>query len=259
MKKICLFFLMISCVTVSYSQNAKDGKMPVTTKSEAALKLFNEARRAFQDVNLKECNTLLLKAKKDDPDFFMADAYLALSCFSNNDLAGFKEYGSAAVNNKAKINEGEQLYKEMINKLLQDQKADLTEITGKLVALYPKDQQAYYSLIIAQMNKNDYQGALNTISEAMKIADYKPVIYNLYGYAYLGLNRMEDAKKAFDKYMELAPEVANAYDSMGDYYFQMKDYKKAAEYFSKSAAKGLEMSKSKEKKARHMADSLGLK
>jgi len=250
---------MISCVGVLYSQNAKDGKMPITTKSEAALKLFNEALRAFQDVNLKECNILLLKAKKEDPGFFMADVYLALSCFSKNDMAGFKEFGTAAVNNKSKINDGEKLYKEMINKLMQDKKADLRETTGKLVALYPRDQQAYYSLALAQMDNNDYQNALNTVSKAMEIADYKPVIYNLYGYVYMGLKRMEDAKKAFDKYIELAPQVANAYDSMGDYYFQMKDYKKAAEYFSKSAAKGLEMSKTKEQKARHLADSLGQK
>lgn len=250
---------MISCVTVLYSQNAKDGKMPITTKSEAALKLYNEARRAFQDVNLKECNSLLMKAKKEDPGFFMADAYLALSCLAGNDNAGFKEYASAAVNNKSKINEGEELYKEMLKKLLQNQKADLSEPTKKLIALYPKDQEVYYHLILSQMNNNDYQGALNTTSEAMKIADYKPVIYNLYGYVYMGLNRMEDAKKAFDKYIELAPGVANAYDSMGDYYFQMKDYKKAAEYYSKSVAKGLDMSKIKEKKAMHMADSLGIK
>jgi tetratricopeptide (TPR) repeat protein len=259
MKKICLVFLMIAWVTILYGQSAKNGKMPITTKSETALKLFSQAERAFQDLNLNECINILLKAKKEDPDFFMADTYLALSYLTNNDIAGFKEYATAAASNKSKINGGEEQFKVMLNKLMQDQKADLSEQANKLIALYPDDQRGYSYLALYQLVKNDYQGALNTLSKAMKIADYKPVIYNLYGYAYMGLNKMEDAKKAFETYIELAPNVANAYDSMGDYYFQVKDYKTASKYFSKSAGLGLAASKPKAQKAQHMADSLGLK
>jgi hypothetical protein len=50
----------------------------------------------------------------------------------------------------------------------------------------------------------------------------------------------------------LAPKEPNAYDSMGEYYAINKDYGKAAEFYDKAAAMGLEYAKERADKARLM-------
>lgn len=259
MKKMYLLFLMISFGAILYGQTAKEGKMPITTKAESARALFEQAEKAYFDVNIKLSNDLFLKAKKEDPDMFMADFYIAYIPFSNGDYDGFKKNAAIAINNKSALNEGETLYKEVLKRLIEDKKSDLTDLNKKMITLYPGDQRGYISLTFSLYARNDYNGALDNLTKALEIADNKAFIYNLLGYTYMGLNRMDEAKKAFEKYIELAPELANPYDSMGDYYFQMKDYKKAWKYFSKSADMGLDISKSKAEKAKHLADSLGVK
>lgn len=247
---------MIPFGAILYGQTAKEGKMPITTKSEAARALFEKAEKAYYDVNYKLSNDLFQKAKKEDPDLFMADFYIAYTSYINGDFDGFRKNAAIALNNKSALNEGETLYKEALKKLVEDKKADLTDLNKKLIALYPGDQRGYINLTYSLFGKNDYTGALDNLKKTLEIADNKAFIYNLLGYTYMGLNRMDDAKKAFEKYIELAPELANPYDSMGDYYFQAKDYNKAHDYFLKAAGMGLDVSKSKAEKSKHLSDSL---
>jgi len=259
MKKICLFFLMVSFGVILYGQTAKEGKMPITTKSEAARALFEKAEKAYFDVNYKLSNDLFLKAKKEDPDLFMADVYIAYTQFVNGDYDGFKKSAAIAINNKSALNEGEVLYKEALKKLVEDKKADLTDLNKKLIALYPRDEIGYVNLAYSLSARSDYNGALDNLNKALEIADNKGFVYNFLGYTYMVMNRMDDAKKAFEKYIELAPEQANPYDSMGDYYFQAKEFNKAQDYYLKAAGMGLDVSKTKAEKSKHLSDSLKVK
>jgi len=51
---------------------------------------------------------------------------------------------------------------------------------------------------------------------------------------YSGQGKMEESKKAFERQIELAPDLANPYDSMGDYYLEQKDNANAKKYFQKA-------------------------
>ena len=74
--------------------------------------------------------------------------------------------------------------------------------------------------------------------------------YNTLGYNYMALQEMDKAKAAFEKYLELAPNEPNAYDSMGEYYLNTGDYARSAEYYDRAVALGMEGSKKGAEKAR---------
>ena len=70
------------------------------------------------------------------------------------------------------------------------------------------------------------------------------------GYIYLGKKEMDKAKAAFEKYIALAPNEGNAYDSMAEYYMINEDYAKSAEYYEKAAGMGMVGAKERAEKAR---------
>jgi tetratricopeptide (TPR) repeat protein len=255
MRKMYMLFLVFTCGVLTYGQTAKNDMMPITTKSDAARKLFYEASRAYEDANVEKGSELLLKAKAVDPGFFMADYYLSMASFGNNNL--FTQYANEAVNCKGKLNQAEELLKLALSRLIENQKADVTDIGRQLVSMYPKDDMVYWCLYFFQRINNDQKGCMETLSKALEISDYPGPIYNTFGYIFMDQERNEDALAAFDKYIELSPDNPNAYDSKGDYFFKIKEYEKAYDSFMKAYNMGFKYSYDKAQKAKHIADSLG--
>ena len=81
--------------------------------------------------------------------------------------------------------------------------------------------------------------------------------YNSLGYSYMAIEEMDKAKAAFEKYIELAPNEPNAYDSMGEYYMAAKDYARSAEHYDRAVALGMEGSKAGAEKARAVLKQAG--
>ena len=59
-------------------------------------------------------------------------------------------------------------------------------------------------------------------------------IYNSYGYMLLNQNKYDEAIKAFKKQVELSPERANSYDSLGDGYRKVGKLQLAIEQYKKA-------------------------
>ena len=257
MKKFTIPFLIIIIVLLC-NQCAKENKMIVTTNSETAKTLYDEAMTASEDYYFSQFEKLALEALKEDSDFFMANYQLTVyyHYFKNEDK--FKEYGEAAVNCKAKLSKGELLLKDAVSKLLEDSNADLTELGKQLIKMYPNDADAYTLLSWYQFMKEDDEGSLVTLKSILEITDKPAPVYNLLGYTYMRLENNEEAEIAFDKYIELAPNLPNPYDSKGDYFMKIGDYTNAYEMYMKA----LEidslwiMSLNKATNAKAMADSL---
>ena len=69
-----------------------------------------------------------------------------------------------------------------------------------------------------------------------KNIDYGPIL-NMLGYHYAQNGDPEKAKEFFENYIKVRPNGYNAYDSMGEYYFDLKDYKKSKEYYMMALSK----------------------
>ncbi len=250
MKRLVVLFLVFAMGTLSYSQLAKKDKMPVTTSSKTALAFYNEAIKSFEDVSVAKGNELLQKALTEDPDFFMANYYMALMNRWNEEK--FKQYGNAALNCKAKLSAAEKLIKSNMGQLLEKKDADLTGVGKKLVEMYPKDVSAYYLLLDYQDMAGDTIGQNETLLKALEITQNPAPVYNMLGYSYMRLNQNDKAEAAFNKYIELAPDNPNIYDSKGDFYMNIKEYGKAYDAYMKSNALDPKWGLDKAKEAKHI-------
>ena len=255
MKKLTIPILIIIIVLLC-NQCTKENKMIVTTNSESAITLYNEAMTAWEDYYFSQFEKLMLEALKEDSDFFMAKFKLTqyYHYFKNEDK--FKEYGEAVVNCKAKLSKGELLLKDVVSKLLEDSNADLTDLGKQLIKMYPNDVDAYSLLSWYQFINEDAEGSLGTLKSMLEITDKPASVYNLLGYTYMTLENNEEAKIAFDKYIELAPNLPNSYDSKGDYFMNIKDYTNAYEMFMKANEIDSLWSFKKAMNAKAIADSL---
>jgi tetratricopeptide (TPR) repeat protein len=257
MKKLSVLLLLVASGLLSCNQTAKNGKMPITTKSESALELYKEALISFENVRISAGLDQLLNARKNDPDFFMDNFYLSLYYLGNKDK--FNEYANAAVNCKTKLSKAEELIKSSLPKLIENQKADITDVGKKLVEMYPKDVWAYWFLFSFQNIIKDINGCVETLKKALEITENPAPVYNMLGYNYMQLKKNDEALVAFDKYIELAPSNPNVYDSKGDYFMNIKEFGKAYEYYMKAYALDSSYSYKKALNAKHLSDSLQVK
>jgi tetratricopeptide (TPR) repeat protein len=250
MKRLFVLFLILALGLLSYSQSAKKDKMPATTSSKSALASYNEALKYFEDAARGKGIELLQKSLIDDPDFFMANYYLAFINLGNKEK--LSQYGNAAVNCKAKLSEAEKLLKNTIEKFIAKMDADVTDIGKKLVEMYPKDVFAYYVLSKFQDIVGDKNGSHETLLKALEITENPAPVYNMLGYSYMSLNQNDKAEAAFNKYIELAPDNPNVYDSKGDYYMNIKDYGKAYDTYMKAYALDTQWGLKKAQKAKQL-------
>ncbi|HEY3371492.1 MAG TPA: tetratricopeptide repeat protein, partial [Prolixibacteraceae bacterium] len=233
MKKYLVIFIVCMFVAVAYLW-AQDAKMTVTTSSDKALALYNRAMSAMGNAELDTVNQFMNEAFKEDPDFFMGNARLALMNLYVDNQPEFKKYAENAVNSKAQLSKGETIIKSALEQLLQDPKADVTDLGNSLIELYPDDESAYYFQAQFQNIIKDYQESIKTYDALLKVTKNPGPVYNQMGYIYMNMGNFEAAQNAFDKYIELVPNHPNPYDSKGDYFMAVKDYTNAYASYTKA-------------------------
>ena len=163
----------------------------------------------------------------------MADYQLAFYYLLNRDQDNYEKYSNAALNCRASLNPGEKVLKDVLVRL-KDGSIDVTGFGEKLVKMYPQDPNSYNNLVYFQTLAGDSTAVVETLKEAINVASDPAPFYNQLGYAYLTLDQNDNAKVAFDRYIELDPKNPNAYDSKGDYFMFVKKYEKAYESYMKA-------------------------
>jgi tetratricopeptide (TPR) repeat protein len=233
MKKLLLLMMLLSIGILTFSQPAKEKRLPVTTNSSSALSLYNQAMKYFDDVKLKKALETFEKALEEDPNFFMANYQLAFYYYLNQATDDFGRYADAAINCKTKLSDTEELLKEALVRL-KEGSTNAVDIGKKLVVMYPNDPNSYNNLVYFQSVAGDTTGIVETLNKAINIVTNPAPFYNQLGYAYLTLKQSDKAEAAFDKYIELEPKNPNVYDSKGDFYMYNRKYYYAYEMYMKA-------------------------
>lgn len=226
---------------------SKQEKMPITSSSQDAIVLYEKSNEALENVYTHKYNELIDQALDLDPNFFMAAYSGSIYSLWLNNSRDFEKYSDIAANISTRLSRPEKIMQKALIDLVEDNKADVSEYGEKLVKLYPEDKNSYYQLAVYQGFAGNTEGMINTYKKLLEITDNPAPVYNLLGYAYMSADRMEDAEKAFNKYIELAPDHPNPYDSKGDYYMARGDFQKAYEHFMKAYKIDVNFSASYEK------------
>lgn len=231
---VMLFFVFSSIAIVGIPQEIDWTDIPGTSSSPQALELYKTGSIAMFDVNMNKANDCFKKASELEPNFIMPNVSLAYYYFYLKDMAKFKEFANKVLASTYNLNESEILIQKAMKILLDNPTANVTEYGEKLVKLNPKSVFAYQMLATYQGFAKDYDGQIKTYQAMLQLTKDQAPIYNSLGYCYMELNKIDEAWNSFEKYIAAAPKNPNAYDSMGDYYVKVQDYKKAHLYFTKA-------------------------
>lgn len=188
-------------------------KIPVTTKSEEARKLYDEGLALFDQIRFHDARQKFQQAAAKDPEFAMAHYQLALTSPSNKESVAHTKQAVALAGNTS---EGERLAILGLQAGINADPAKALEYGKEAVAKYPGDERARQSLAFNYSGQQEYEKAVDELNKAIEInPDFSPA-YNSLGYAYRPLNRNAEAEQAFKKYIELVPNDPNPYDSYAE-------------------------------------------
>ncbi len=241
-------------ITSACTEDKSAVLMPVTTDSELALELYESGMMAFDQVKLSLAWHNLDLAVKEDPNFFMASFWMYFMSSKNS-----KKVADKALQASASFNDGEKHIRSAFKYLLDGQDEKVVEQLQMAVDLYPADPHVHKILYILQFQfMKDYEGAVKSIKRAIASTDHYPLAYNQLGYAYMEMEQYDEAEKAFDQYIKAAPDLANPYDSKGDFYMTTKQFEKAFDSYMKAFEidSAFTVSEKKAKKAKQMLEKM---
>ena len=213
------------------AQAPASGKMPITTASEEARKLYIDGRDLLERLRGTDGRRLFEQAVAKDPNFALAYVGLANTSGTNREFVEATTKAAALVE---KVSEGERHQILALESGLRGDPAGNLMHLKALVGLFPNDERAHTLLGVLYFGRQDYQNAIAEFEKATSINPKFSPPYNQLGYAYKFTDRFNDAETAFKKYTDLIPDDPNPHDSyaellmkIGRFDESIKEYEKA--------------------------------
>ena len=203
---------------VSAAASSDGGKIPITTKSEDAKNEFLQGRALSDKLLGQDSLQHFDKAIALDPEF--ASAELARANTSPT-AKEFFEHLNKAVGLADKGSEGEKILILATQSGANGDTVKQEDFLKKLVAAYPNDERAQFSLANYYFGQQDYLQAVEHYKKATELAPNFSPAYNVLGYSYRQQGDYANAEQAFKKYIELIPNDPNPYDSYAELLLKM--------------------------------------
>jgi serine/threonine protein kinase/Flp pilus assembly protein TadD len=198
------------------NQEADPRVAEMTTDSPEAYRLYLEGKELFYKHLWSDAEVAFQKAIDIDSAFAMAHYYLAsIKCWRNNPQA--KIHVEHALRYIDRASQRQRYYiKALAARINRDIPRAVANLE-RIIERYPEDKDSYVSLgLIKKYEMYDIKGAIDNFEKAIELDPYHREALNQLAYAYNNLGHFEKAIWAVNKYIELAPDEANAYDSHGE-------------------------------------------
>jgi len=210
-----------------------DGKIPVSTVSDAAKKEFLQGRELAEKLQAQDSIQHFDKAISLDADFALAELSRANAAPSPRE---FFDHLRKAVALSQKASDGERL---LILATEAGANGDATRQKGyldQLVAAYPRDERAQFNIGGYYFGQQDFAAAIEHYKKATELAPSYSPAYNILGYAYRQKGDYANAEQAFKKYIELIPKDPNPYDSYAELLLTMGRFQESLVQYAKALA-----------------------
>jgi tetratricopeptide (TPR) repeat protein/predicted Ser/Thr protein kinase len=187
----------------------------VTTHSPEAYRHYLEGEDYFLKLYWTEAAESYKKALEFDSAFAMA--YYRLSRVGASSEQ--KKMIAKAVQYSDRVSQKEKHYIRSREAELSGNYALAIEKLQKIVERYPQEKQAFLAQGVIYWNQlREPEKAIPLFTRAIEIDPVDKFPYNMLAYAYDDIGDFEKAVWAINKYISLAPDEANPYDSRGEIY-----------------------------------------
>src|SRR5688572_615079 len=240
-RHIAHWALLISALTLAGCEQvepgtettAKNGKIPVTTSSEEARKESLAGRDLSEKLRITDSIAHYDKAIALDPNFALAELNRANA---SPTVKEFFDHLKKAVALADKASDGERMLIQAAEAGANGNPTKQKEILDSLVAAYPNDERAHFTLGGYYFGQQDFNQAISHYKKATELAPDYSTAYNILGYAYRQNEAYSDAENAFKKYIELIPNDPNPYDSYAELLLKMGRFDEAITQYNKALA-----------------------
>ncbi|MCU0610456.1 MAG: tetratricopeptide repeat protein [Candidatus Eisenbacteria bacterium] len=220
-------------ILVGCNHEKDEGKIPVTTSSAEALRLYRAALELQDNLRFQESLEPLRQAVALDSSFALA--HLSLSQAEPTVTGFFRSFGRARALADG-VSPGERLwilgFEAGVNADPMTQRKYYTE----LAAQFPNDERAHNLLGNNYFGQQEYGSAIVSFERAITINRRFAQPYNQLGYAHRFLGNYLEAEKAFKTYIELIPNDPNPYDSYAELLLKMGRYDESIVSYQRALA-----------------------
>jgi tetratricopeptide (TPR) repeat protein len=207
------------------------GKIPVTTSSEEARKLYLEGRDLSEKLRATDARQRYAEAVAKDKNFALA--YLGLA----NTAGTTKEFIDAtthAASLAGQVSEGERRMILAVQAGLKGDPAGVLAHYNELVKLFPNDERGLTLLGTVYFGRQEYETAIKHFVKATTVNPSFSAPYNQLGYAYRFVDKFTEAEKAFKTYTQLIPSDPNPYDSYAELLMKMGRFDESIAMYQKA-------------------------
>jgi tetratricopeptide (TPR) repeat protein len=215
-RSICALILGVCIVAPLYAHHLKPGAtatLPITTSVPQARVLYEKGMADYENLYLERCNDDWRAAVKEDPNFAVAWALIALNSGNPEEVSAARAKAKALV---PKLTAGEQL---MVGWIVKVQEGDYIEgisLMNDLLEMYPKDKHLFYLAGNWLMGEEGHEQAERMMQKALAIDKNFPAALNDLAYVYARNRQFDKAFAAMDRYVILLPKEPNPQDSYGE-------------------------------------------
>jgi tetratricopeptide (TPR) repeat protein len=180
----------------------------ITTSSAEAYRHYVEGLENYYRAYYQEAIESFEKALEYDSTFAMAHYSLAIT----KDPA----YINKAVRYSENTTGKERHYIKAMEAVVQGNIDSALTVFGKLIKRYPDEKEAYASLAQLSNRKEQFEKAVGYYRKAIELDSLYKSAYNELAYTYNTIGNLKGAISTIDKYIALAPDEPNPYDSKAD-------------------------------------------
>ena len=214
-------YMAVIALLISLASWSQGHEIPITTSSEEERDMFIAGRQKKENIQAEAADNLFDHAIELDSEFALAYLYR----------------GRPADFDKAnmlidKVSEGEKLEIKYFTAIESYELKKAKEYLDQLLDEYPSDKHVHlWAGLFYENILQNYQLALDHFYLAAKLDENYAAPHNEAGYRYMRMGDYEKAEAFFRKYISLAPECPNAFDSFANFLMMLQRYDESIEQY----------------------------
>jgi tetratricopeptide (TPR) repeat protein len=189
-----------------------DDRLPITTSSPEAARLFEEGLRLRYDYHTDGALSKWREATMKDPNFAQAWTYIVWFGLNPAEVRMAAEKAQLAPQNTP----GEKLLVKWVLQTNDGRFLSAIAAMNDLLAMYPRDARLNYEAGLWLQSQGDYEGAVKFTKRALEIDPNFAGALNTLGYDLAFMHQYDQAIPYLKRYAEAEPDDPNPLDSLAE-------------------------------------------